>query len=150
MYIDRDIDAQMSRTKNRPLPLSGVSPRSILSQGIILTVLGILLCGVFVNFLTMIIVFLGFFFDVVVYSLWLKRRTRFSIIFGGIAGGLPAMAGRTAVLGVIDLVSLLVGFFVLSWIPLHILTLALILKDMKKRVSLLGQWLKDKRTLCKL
>jgi protoheme IX farnesyltransferase len=79
----------------------------------------------------MLIVFLGFFFDVVVYSLWLKRRTRYSIIFGGIAGGLPAMAGRTAVLGIIDSVALLVGLFVLCWIPLHILTLALIPENLE-------------------
>jgi protoheme IX farnesyltransferase len=126
MYIDRDIDALMERTKNRPLPSGRVPPSTVLKHGIFFTIAGILAIGFFVNVITMIIVFLGFFFDVVVYSILLKRRTRFSIIFGGIAGGLPAMAGRTAVIGVIDVVALLMGLFVLCWIPLHILTLALI------------------------
>jgi protoheme IX farnesyltransferase len=79
----------------------------------------------------MLIVFLGFFFDVVVYSLLLKRKTRFSIIFGGVAGGLPALAGRTAAVNAIDVAGLLFLLFVLSWIPLHILTLALVPDNLK-------------------
>lgn len=126
MFIDRDIDALMERTKNRPLPSGRISPSTVLKHGIIFIIVGLIIVGVFINVLTMFIVFLGFFFDVVIYSLWLKRKTRFSIIFGGIAGGLPAIAGRTAVLGAIDLIAILIGCFVLCWIPLHILTLALI------------------------
>ncbi|MFX0012955.1 MAG: protoheme IX farnesyltransferase [Promethearchaeota archaeon] len=130
MYVDRDIDALMERTKNRPLPSGRVPPATVLKHGILFTTAGILTIGIFINIITMIIVFLGFFFDVVIYSLLLKRRTRVSIIFGGIAGGLPAIAGRTAVIGSIDLVALLMGLFVLCWIPLHILTLALIPKNL--------------------
>ncbi|MFX0171993.1 MAG: heme o synthase [Candidatus Hodarchaeota archaeon] len=129
MYIDRDIDALMERTKNRPLPSGRVPPSTVLKHGIFFTIAGISAIGIFVDVITMIIVFLGFFFDVVVYTILLKRRTKFSIIFGGIAGGLPAMAGRTAVIGAIDIVALLMGLFVLCWIPLHILTLALIPKN---------------------
>ncbi|MHA2220189.1 MAG: UbiA family prenyltransferase, partial [Candidatus Hodarchaeales archaeon] len=76
-------------------------------------------------------VFLGAFFDVVVYSILLKRRTRYSIIFGGIAGGLPALAGQTAVTGDINLSGILMALFVLCWIPLHILTLALLPKNLE-------------------
>lgn len=130
MYIDRDIDALMERTKDRPLPSGKIPPSTVLKHGILFTTAGILAVGL-INILTMIIVFLGFFFDVVVYSLWLKRRTRFSIIFGGIAGGLPAIAARTAVIGTIDLTAMLMGLFVLCWIPLHILTLALIPKNLE-------------------
>ncbi|MFQ5977782.1 MAG: heme o synthase [Candidatus Heimdallarchaeota archaeon] len=126
MFIDRDIDGQMDRTKCRPLPSGQVSPSAALTHGILLTTTGILLTGFFVNVTTMIVVFFGFFFDVVVYSLWLKRRTRVSIIFGGIAGGLPALAGRTAAVDKIDLIGIFILLFVLCWIPLHILTLALI------------------------
>jgi len=131
MYIDRDIDALMERTKNRPLPSRRVPPSTVLKHGILFTAAGTLAVGVFVNFFTMIVVFLGFFFDVVVYSLLLKRRTRLSIIFGGVAGGLPAIAGRAAVIGTIDLTAILMGLFVLCWIPLHILTLALIPKNLE-------------------
>lgn len=131
MYIDRDIDALMERTKNRPLPSGRISPSTVLKHGIIFIIVGLIIVGVFIDVLTMVIVFLGFFFDVVVYSLWLKRRTRFSIIFGGVAGGLPAIAGRTAVLGTIDLSAIFIGCFVLCWIPLHILTLALIPENLE-------------------
>ncbi|MFW9905540.1 MAG: protoheme IX farnesyltransferase [Candidatus Thorarchaeota archaeon] len=131
MYIDRDIDALMERTKNRPLPSGKIHPSTVLKHGFIFVFTGIILSGVLFNFITMIIVFLGFFFDVVIYTLWLKRRTRFSIIFGGVAGSLPAIAGRTAVIGTIDIVALMIGFFVLAWIPLHILTLALVPKNLE-------------------
>ncbi|MFX1517591.1 MAG: heme o synthase [Promethearchaeota archaeon] len=131
MYVDRDIDALMERTKDRPLPSKRIPPSTVLKHGVLFTGAGILTVGVFINLVTMVVVFFGFFFDVVVYSLWLKRRTRLSIIFGGVAGGLPAIAGRTAVLGYIDLVGILMGGFVLCWIPLHILTLALIPKNLE-------------------
>ncbi|UCG03804.1 MAG: protoheme IX farnesyltransferase [Candidatus Heimdallarchaeota archaeon] len=131
MYIDRDIDALMERTKDRPLPSKRIPPSTVLKHGVLFTVAGILAVGIFTNLITMFIVFLGFFFDVVVYSLLLKRRTRLSIIFGGIAGGLPAVAGRVAVIGYIDIAAILMGAFVLCWIPLHILTLALIPKNLE-------------------
>ena len=130
MYIDRDIDALMERTKNRPLPSGRIPASTVLKHGTLFTTGGILAIGIFIDVLTMTVVFLGVFLDVVVYSLWLKRRTRFSIIFGGVAGGLPAVAGRTAAIGTLDIIALLLGFFVLCWIPLHILTLALIPKNL--------------------
>ncbi|MHA1978653.1 MAG: heme o synthase [Candidatus Hodarchaeales archaeon] len=131
MYIDRDIDALMERTKCRPLPMGKISPRIVLRHGLLFTIAGLLTIAVFVDYLTMLVVFLGAFFDVIVYSLILKRRTRFSIIFGGIAGGLPALAGATAVSGSITLSGILMGLFVLCWIPLHILTLALLPKNLE-------------------
>ena len=131
MYIDRDIDALMERTRDRPLPMGRISPGTVLRHGILFTTAGLLAIAVFVDYLTMVIVFLGAFFDVIVYSLILKRRTRFSIIFGGIAGGLPALAGATAVSASITLPGILMGLFVLCWIPLHILTLALLPKNLE-------------------
>jgi protoheme IX farnesyltransferase len=131
MYIDRDIDALMERTRDRPLPLGKISPKTVLRHGFLFTITGLIAIAVFVNYLTMAVVFLGAFFDVVVYSLILKRRTRFSIIFGGVAGGLPALAGATAVSGSITLPGILMGLFVLCWIPLHILTLALLPKNLE-------------------
>ena len=66
----------------------------------------------------------GFFFDLLVYTAWLKRRTPLSILFGGVAGGMPILAGRVLALGRIDLVGLLLTGSILLWIPSHILTLA--------------------------
>ncbi len=141
MYIDRDIDALMERTKDRPIPSGRIPPSTVRKHGALFTSAGILAAGIFVNFMTMIVIFLGFFFDVIVYSLLLKRRTRYSIVFGGVAGGLPAIAGRTAVLGVIDLSALLMALFVLCWIPLHILTLALISKNLNGyRIARVPMW----------
>ena len=129
MFIDKDRDAIMERTKNRPLPSGKISPSTVLINGIVLTFLGILIAVLFLGWLTALIIFLGFFFDVVIYSIWLKRRTKFSIIFGGIAGGLPAMAGRVAILGRLDAVGMDFLLFILAWIPVHILTLALLPKN---------------------
>lgn len=139
MYIDRDIDAIMERTKDRPLPSGKITASTVLIVGTVLTVSGVVLAFLTLNLVTAIIIFLGFFFDVVVYSILLKRRTKFSIIFGGIAGGLPAWAGRTAILGSIpgitffglDWVGFLFLIFILAWIPVHILTIALIPKNFK-------------------
>ncbi len=131
MYIDRDIDALMERTKDRALPSGRIPAKTVFKHGVFFVTAGVLTIGVFVDSLTMIVVFLGVFFDVVVYSMWLKRRTRFSIIFGGIAGGLPALAGQTAVTGEINLSGILMALFVLCWIPLHILTLALLPKNLE-------------------
>ena len=126
MYIDRDIDAIMERTKDRPLPSGKVTASTVLIVGTVLTVAGILLAFLTLNWLSALIVFLGFFFDVVVYSILLKRRTKWSIIFGGIAGGLPAWAGRVAITGSLDWIGFLLLIFILAWIPVHILTIALI------------------------
>ncbi|MHA1319644.1 MAG: heme o synthase [Promethearchaeota archaeon] len=126
MYIDRDIDAIMERTKDRPLPSGKVTTASVLTFGTIFTVLGILLAFITLNLLAALIVFFGFFFDVVIYSIWLKRKTKYSIIFGGIAGGLPAWAGRVAITGSLDWIGFLLLIFILTWIPVHILTIALI------------------------
>ncbi|MCK4895982.1 MAG: protoheme IX farnesyltransferase [Candidatus Heimdallarchaeota archaeon] len=131
MYIDRDIDKKMERTKDRALPSGKISPLSVLGHGILYTVSGIVFAGIFLNITAMVIIFLGFFFDIVIYSMWLKRRTHFSIIFGGIAGGLPAIAGRVVFTGQVDLIGILMGIFILSWIPLHILTLALLPKTLE-------------------
>ncbi|MFX0090531.1 MAG: protoheme IX farnesyltransferase, partial [Candidatus Hodarchaeota archaeon] len=131
MYFDRDIDALMKRTKDRPLPDNQVNSSIVFIYGLIFCLVGTLASSLFLNFLTTIVIFLGFFFDVIVYSLLLKRRTRFSIFFGAIAGGLPAVAGRTAVINTIDLTTILMGLLVISWVPLHILTLAMLPENLE-------------------
>ncbi len=72
-----------------------------------------------------LIVFAGLFFDVVVYTLWLKRRTCWSIVWGGISGGMPILAGRAFGTGHIDGIGILLALAVLFWIPTHILTFAM-------------------------
>ncbi|TFH27473.1 MAG: protoheme IX farnesyltransferase, partial [Promethearchaeota archaeon] len=130
-YHDRDIDAIMERTKNRPIPKGEVSLNFVLVNGVIFTLLGLVLSYFLLGWLTTLIIFLGFFFDFVVYSIWLKRKTKYSILFGGIAGGLPAVAGRVLAIQKVDILSGLFLLFILTWIPVHILTLALIPKNLK-------------------
>jgi len=131
MYIDRDIDAIMERTKNRPIPRGEVSPTFVLVNGVLFTLVGLITSYFLLGPLTTLIMFLGFFFDFVVYSIWLKRKTKYSILFGGIAGGLPAVAGRVLAQGKIDFIGILFLLFILTWIPVHILTLALMPKNLK-------------------
>jgi protoheme IX farnesyltransferase len=71
------------------------------------------------------IVFAGSFFDVVVYTLWLKRRTCWSIVWGGIAGAMPILSGRVLAIGHVDFIGLLLALSVLLWIPTHMLTFSL-------------------------
>jgi protoheme IX farnesyltransferase len=66
----------------------------------------------------------GLFFDLVVYTAWLKRRSPLSILFGGVSGGMPALAGRVLAIGRVDAVGVMLALGVVLWIPAHILTLA--------------------------
>ena len=124
MWYDRDIDAQMKRTANRPLPSGRISPRAALLLGSLLSVLGVGWALV-VAPLYGLIVFAGLFFDVVIYTMWLKRRTAWSIVWGGISGGMPILAGRVLGLGELDWVGLVLALAVLLWIPTHILTFSI-------------------------
>jgi len=121
MVWDRDIDATMQRACQRPLPMKQVSVREGLFFGIELSACGIV-WSFALNPLYGAIVFAGWFFDVVVYTMWLKRRTSWSILWGGIAGAMPILAGRALGAGQIDLVGILFALAVLLWIPTHMLT----------------------------
>ncbi|MDW8227833.1 MAG: heme o synthase [Anaerolineales bacterium] len=124
MWYDRDIDAVMNRTHHRPLANGRVSPAEALRLGLILAVLGVG-WAVAMSPLYGLVVFAGLFLDVVVYTIWLKRRTCWSIVWGGISGGMPILAGRVMATGQIDLVGILLAMAVLFWIPTHILTFSM-------------------------
>ena len=121
MVYDRDIDARMLRACHRPLPANQMSTREGLMLGVILSIIGVA-WSFALNPLYGAIVFAGWFFDVVVYTMWLKRRTAWSILWGGIAGATPILAGRALGAGQIDLVGILFALAVLLWIPTHMLT----------------------------
>jgi protoheme IX farnesyltransferase len=74
-------------------------------------------------------VFAGWFFDVVVYTMWLKRRTAWAVVWGGVAGGMPVLAGRALGVGALDWVGLSLTMAVVFWIPTHILTFSLRYKE---------------------
>jgi protoheme IX farnesyltransferase len=124
MWWDRDIDAQMGRTSRRPLPSGQVSPREALILGLALSALGVG-WAVWMSPLYGLVVFAGLFFDVAVYTIWLKRRSAWSIVWGGISGGMPVLAGRVLGLGSVDWIGLVLALAVLFWIPTHILTFSI-------------------------
>ncbi len=124
MWHDRDIDSRMNRTHDRPLASGRLSAAEALRFGLVLSVLGVA-WAVAMNPLYGLVVFAGLFFDVVVYTLWLKRRTCWSIIWGGISGGMPILAGRILGTGGFDWVGILLCFSVLFWIPTHIMTFSM-------------------------
>jgi protoheme IX farnesyltransferase len=124
MWYDRDLDSVMNRTHHRPLADGRVSPGEALRLGLVLSVLGVGLAAA-MSPLYGLVVFAGLFFDAVVYTLWLKRRTCWSVVWGGIAGGMPILAGRAFGLGRIDGIGLLLALAVLFWIPTHILTFSM-------------------------
>ena len=121
MWYDCDIDIVMNRTHNRPLASGKVTKQEALWLGLILSFAGVGSAFV-LDGLYGLVVFAGLFFDVVVYTIWLKRRTCWSIVWGGVSGGIPILAGRVLAIGQVDLVGLLLMMAVLFWIPTHILT----------------------------
>ena len=128
MWYDRDIDSVMNRTHHRPLADGRVLPNEALRLGLVLSILGVVLAG-WMAPLFGLIVLTGLFFDAVVYTLWLKRRTCWSIVWGGVSGGMPILAGRTFGLGYVDGVGILLALAVLFWIPTHILTFSMRYQD---------------------
>jgi protoheme IX farnesyltransferase len=121
MWYDCDIDTVMNRTHNRPLASGKVAKGEALWLGLMFSFVGVG-WALAIDALYGLVVFAGLFFDVVVYTIWLKRRTSWSIVWGGISGGIPILAGRVLAVGQIDLVGLLLMMAVLFWIPTHILT----------------------------
>ncbi len=135
MWYDRDIDARMHRTCGRPLPSGEVSPWEGFLLGLMLAIAGVGWAFI-MDPLYGIIVFAGLFFDVVVYTIWLKRRTCWSILWGGLSGGMPVLAGRALGLGAIDWVGIILALAVLFWIPTHILTFSIRYREDYKRAGI--------------
>ncbi|HEX9090228.1 MAG TPA: protoheme IX farnesyltransferase [Anaerolineales bacterium] len=125
MLFDRDIDRKMTRTRSRPMAVGQVQPRAALSLGIALISLG-LIWSVALSRLYFLIILAGVGLNVLVYTIWLKRRTAWSILLGGIAGGMPILAGRVLATGQIDMLGLLLALVIIHWIPSHNLTLTTI------------------------
>ena len=135
MWYDRDIDAKMERTRKRPLSSGDVPPGEALILGLVLSVLGVG-WALSMDLLYGAIVFAGLFFDVVIYTIWLKRRTAWSIVWGGLAGGMPVLAGRALGIGYIDWVGIMLALAVLFWIPTHILTFSLRYREDYERAGI--------------
>jgi len=123
--LDRDIDEQMRRTRRRPLPRHAVSPLGATVFGMILGIAATLWLGYFVNWLSAALALGANAFYIVVYTVWLKRRTPQNIVWGGIAGCFPPLIGWTAVTGSLALTPFVMFLIVFFWTPPHTWALAM-------------------------
>ncbi len=128
MWHDHDIDAIMKRTCWRPLPSGQITLKKALVLGLFLSFLGVG-WALAIDPLYGTIVLAGIVFDVLLYTIWLKRRTPWSVIWGGLAGGMPVLAGRALGTGAIEWIGILMSLSVLFWIPTHILTFSIRYQD---------------------
>jgi protoheme IX farnesyltransferase len=125
MWYDRDIDAVMRRTRNRPIPAGRIEPGAALGYGVTLAIGSVIMMGLAVNLITASVLALSIGFYVFVYTMWLKRRTSQNIVIGGAAGAFPPVIGWAAVTGSVDLVPLILFAIVFVWTPPHFWSLAL-------------------------
>ena len=125
MWYDADIDAVMTRTAGRPIPRATVSRREALAFGLILASSAVALLALALNLTAAALLAFAIFFYVVVYTMWLKRRTPQNIVIGGAAGALPPVIGWAAASGDIALEPLILFLIVFLWTPPHFWALSL-------------------------
>jgi protoheme IX farnesyltransferase len=126
MYIDRDIDTRMARTRLRPIPSGRMEARAVLAFGVALATAATFLLARFTNTLTAALALAGFYFYVFVYTRWLKRTTPQNIVIGGAAGAFPPLVGWAAMTGSLDLTAVYLFLIVFYWTPPHFWALALL------------------------
>jgi heme o synthase len=125
MWYDADIDARMARTAARPIPRGKVSAEEAFAFGTVMSVFAVLTLGLLVNYAAGALLAFTILFYVVVYTMWLKRRTPQNIVIGGAAGAFPPMVGWAAVTGGVSLESILLFLIIFVWTPPHFWALAL-------------------------
>ena len=125
-YIDRDIDAQMARTRKRATASGRMQPSTALVYGIGLTISGVLLLGFTINWLAALLSLAGNLYYVFIYTLWLKRTTPHNIVVGGAAGAVPPLVGWAAVTGSLAAPAWILFAIIFYWTPPHFWSLALL------------------------
>ncbi|MFE2637351.1 heme o synthase [Streptomyces scopuliridis] len=129
MYIDRDIDALMDRTSQRPLVTGMVSPREGLVFGLTLAAVSTLWLGLLVNWLSAGLALGALLFYVIVYTMILKRRTSQNIVWGGIAGCMPVLIGWSSVTNSVSWAAVILFLVMFFWTPPHYWPLSMKVKD---------------------
>jgi len=125
MWYDRDIDALMSRTMGRPIPQGRVTAPEALAFGMTLSFFSVVTLGILVNWFAGALLAFTIFFYLVVYTMWLKRRTAQNIVIGGAAGALPPVVAWVAATGSLAAEPLLLFLIIFLWTPPHFWALAL-------------------------
>ena len=134
--LDERIDAQMSRTKRRPLPTGKLSARAALLFAALLCVVSMTILWWLVNPLTAMLTFASLIGYAVIYTVWLKRATSQNIVIGGAAGAAPPVLGWAAVTNSVDPNALLLFLIVFVWTPPHFWALAIARKDEYAKVGI--------------
>ena len=129
MYLDRDIDEVMKRTRQRPLPAHAVTPEKALGFGFVLGAISYLFLSITVNVLAATLALSAIAFYVFVYTMWLKRSTAQNIVIGGAAGAVPALVGWAAVTGTLAAPAWILFAIVFVWTPPHFWALAMRFSD---------------------
>ncbi|WP_371398409.1 heme o synthase [Fretibacter rubidus] len=125
MWYDADIDAQMSRTKKRPVPTGLIAPHNALAFGVFIGAASVWGLYIASNWVAAALLAFTIFFYVVIYTMWLKRSTPQNIVIGGAPGALPPMIGWAAVTGDVTLASFSLFLIIFLWTPPHFWALAL-------------------------
>jgi protoheme IX farnesyltransferase len=129
MYLDRDIDQVMRRTRQRPLPGHRIEPDAALRFGFVLAAVAYAFLAITVNVLAAALALSAIAFYVFVYTMWLKRSTDQNIVIGGAAGAVPVLVGWAAVTGSIAMPAIVLFSVVFLWTPPHFWALALRMRD---------------------
>ena len=125
MYMDRDIDDRMSRTRLRPIPSGRMHAEAVLAFGVLCATTATFLLAHVANVLTAALALGGFYTYVFIYTRWLKRSSPQNIVIGGAAGAFPPLVGWAAVTGRIDLLAIYLFLIIFYWTPPHFWALAL-------------------------
>ena len=134
-WYDRDIDARMARTADRPVASGRVSPRAALIYGLALAALAFVVLSIGVNPLAAVLSLSGFVGYTLVYTVWLKRSTPQNIVIGGAAGAVPPLVGWAAATGSLSWTALYLFAIVFYWTPPHFWALSLLMKDEYAKVG---------------
>lgn len=129
MYVDRDIDAIMKRTRNRPLVTGLIEPRNALVFALGIEIVAFVWLWGFVNLLSAVLAVAACLFYVFVYTLWLKRTSTSNIVIGGAAGAAPVLIGWSAVTGALGWEPIVLFGVMFFWTPPHFWALAIRYKD---------------------
>jgi len=125
MWYESDLDARMVRTAGRPIPSGRIDRQTALHFGVALATASVLVMGLMVNYVSAALLLMTILFYVVVYTVWLKRRTSLNIVIGGAAGAFPPMVAWAAVTGGVSLESIVLFGIIFMWTPPHFWSLSL-------------------------
>ena len=136
MWYERDVDALMTRTANRPIPRGRISSSEAAAFGITLAIFSVATLGILVNWLAGALLAFTIFFYVVVYTMWLKRWTAQNIVIGGAAGALPPVVAWAAATGSLAPQPIILFLIIFLWTPPHFWALALFRSDDYARANI--------------